>query len=64
MKAKVTMRKSFDEGKEFSKDWEHGDFEEFFKKEGDYLDRLGDIMEEHGEDGDQFTVTYTVTVTI
>lgn len=63
MVAKVDIRKSFDDGRGFLKDWENGDFEQFFKVEGQYLDKLAVIMEEHAKEGDTFTVTYTVTVT-
>ena len=64
MKAKVDISKSFDEGKAFSKEWNQGDFEEFFKDEGEYLDKLCGIAKEHGKSGDSFTVTYTVKVTM
>lgn len=62
MEAKVMITKSFDEGKDFSKEWKTGDFEKFFQEEGEYLDRLGGILNEKGEQGDEFTVTYTVTL--
>lgn len=62
MKATVKIEKSFDEGKQFSKNYEPGDFAEFFKEEGDYLDKLSGIMKEHGEGNDKFVVTYTVTL--
>lgn len=63
MKAKVTITKSFDKGKEFTKEWEPKDFAEFFADEGEYLDRLGNSLLEHGNKGDSFTVTYTVELT-
>lgn len=63
MKAVVTIDKSFDEGKQFSKEWEAKDFEEFFRDEGKYLDNLSFILNLKGEPKDSFTVTYTVTVT-
>lgn len=63
MRAEVNITKSFDYGKTFTKDWKKGDFEEFFAHEGKYLDRLGRIAEVHGEPGETFTVTYTITVT-
>lgn len=63
MKATVRIEKSFDDGKQFAKDWEYGDFKEFFEAEGEYLDRLGNIMESKAEHGEQFVVTYTVTLT-
>lgn len=62
MKAKVVIEKSFDEGQEFGKAWMPNDFAEFFRDEGEYLDRLCDIMEGKGDEKDSFTVTYTVTV--
>ena len=62
MKAKVEVKKSFDLGKEFSKVWKDGDFEEFFKGEGEYLDRLAKTLDSKGMMGDSYTVTYTVTV--
>lgn len=63
MKAVVTIQKSFDEERRFSKDWEFDDFKEFFADEGSYLDRLSDVLKCRGNDGDNFTVTYIVTVT-
>ena len=63
LKATVTINKSFDSGSAFSKGWEQGDFEEFFKDEGEYLDRLADVLENNGKVEDEFTVTYTVHVT-
>ena len=64
MTAEVTVKKSFDEGLEvFSKTHEAGDFEEFFVKEGQYLDELSGIAAEHGKTGEEFTVMYVVKVT-
>ena len=63
MKATVTIRKSFDDEAEFSKEWERGDFEEFFEEEGAYLDRISSVASQKGKQGEGFTVTYTVTVT-
>lgn len=64
MKALVEIEKSFDdEGSRFAKTYEAGDFKEFFKAEGGYLDNLSATAEKHGKAGDTFTVTYTVTVT-
>ena len=64
MKARVTITKSFDEERDFSKEWQKGDFEEFFQEEGVYLDQLSEVAKEKGKDGSgkMFTVTYTVTV--
>lgn len=62
MKARVSITKSFDKDAEFTKKWEAGDFEEFFKDEGAYLDRLSKLAADKGEAGDGFTVTYTVEV--
>lgn len=64
MKAKVKIQKSFDDGKEFSKEWEKNDFREFFDEEGEYLDRLCDTLHTRGKAGERFTVTYTITVTM
>lgn len=64
IKAKVTIGKSFDHGRAFRKEWSKGDFEEFFQKEGKYCDKLARVAELHGEPGESFTVTYTVTVTV
>lgn len=63
MKAVVTIEKTFDDGKKFTKEWTNGDFHEFFTEEGAYLDRLSKIVEDKGDEGDSFTVTYSVTVT-
>ncbi len=63
MKARVEIEKSFDKGKEFSKEWKFGDFQQFFEEEGDYLDKLANILADKGMNGHEFTVTYTVTVT-
>ena len=60
----VVIDKSFDENSKFAKTVESGDFEEFFEEEGKYLDRLVKIADEHGKNGDKFTVTYTVTVEV
>ena len=61
-KAKVIIYKSFDESKEFTKEWQDGDFKDFFEAEGEYLDRLSDTLKEKGKSGDAFAVTYIVTV--
>lgn len=59
----VLINKSFDEDiKQFTKELVRGDFEEFFKDEGVYLDRLTGILENSGNANDEFTVTYTVNV--
>ena len=62
MKAKVVVTKTFDDENEFSKEWQDGDFEDFFKDEGEYLDRLAKITEDKGKAGDCFVVTYTVSL--
>lgn len=62
MKATVKIEKSFDDGTQFSKTWEAGDFEEFLKDEGEYLDRLANILDRNGTNGNGFEVTYTVTL--
>ena len=62
MKATVEIGKSFDDGAKFSKEYDVGDFVEFFKEEGAYLDRLTDTVKNRGADGEGFKVTYTVTI--
>ena len=62
MKANVLITKSFDGAQEFSKVYEAGDFEEFFMEEGKYLDRLSDGVNTHGDEGEGFRVTYSVTL--
>ncbi len=56
----ITVEKSFDNGRKFTKEWETGDLQEFFTKEGGYLDRLARILMKHGKDRDDFMVTYSV----
>lgn len=63
MKAEVTIKKSFDDGQWFGKEWEQGDFKEFFEEEGAYIDRLCTIAESKAKEGEDFTITYVVTVT-
>lgn len=61
MKAIIEISKSFDSGVDgYIKDWEIGDFEEFFAEEGECLDRLSDFAKDIVSDG--FTVTYKVTL--
>ena len=62
MKVTVKIDKSFDGGKQFSKEYENGDFLDFFSDEGEYLDRLSSGVATHGDTGEGFVVTYTVTV--
>ena len=62
MNAKVVITKSFDESKQFTKEWQAGDFEQFFKEEGEYLDRLSKAASGRPEGGKLFEITYTVTV--
>lgn len=62
MKATIEIIKSFDKAKVFAKEPEDGDMQEFFNDEGEYLDRLTEMLSEKGESGDEFTVVYTVTV--
>lgn len=62
MKANVLITKSFDGAQDFSKTYEAGDFAEFFREEGEYLDRLADGVRTHGDQGEGFKVTYSVTV--
>ena len=61
VKAEITITKTFDESRSFSKTWEVHDFEQFLKEEGEYLDRLAKTLEEKGKANEGFTVTYTVT---
>ena len=64
VKAKVKIEKSFEEEvSEFEKEWADGDYEEFFQQEGAYLDRLCNILVEHGKTDEGYTVTYTITTT-
>lgn len=65
MNATVVVTKSFDhEERSYSKGWYNDDdFMEFFKDEGQYLDRLCGVLDENGKSGDDFTVTYVVHVT-
>lgn len=65
MRAIVTISKSFDDSTGFSKEWESGDFEDFFTDEGRYIDTLAEKLNGlniEEMDGDGFTVTYVVTV--
>lgn len=62
MKATVTIKKSFGEGKKLAKKYELGDFEKFFRDEGTYLDKIAKVTMENGENGDFFTITYTIMV--
>lgn len=63
LKAVIEIGKSFDgKTRRCSKDYEVGDFKEFFATEGVYLDTLGKAVEEHAEVGEGFIVTYTVNL--
>lgn len=62
MKAQVTVVKSFDHDEVFTKNYEDGDFEEFLKEEGKYVDRLSRATEAHGKSGEGFTITYTISL--
>lgn len=64
MKATVNIKKSFSDETEFSKNYENGDFEEFFNEEGKYLDKLAMVALTKGKDakGELFKITFTVTV--
>lgn len=63
LKATIEMEKSFD-GKTigFGKDYEVGDFKDFFAEEGIYLDTLGKAVKEHAEVGEGFMIIYTVNL--
>ena len=63
VKATVQVVKSFDDEKTFNKDYEPGDFLEFFKDEGKYLDGLADIVKDKGKPGEMCVVAYVVTLT-
>ena len=58
----VLIQKSFDKTVKFSKELENGDFKQFMTEEGEYLDSLVNTMKENAKPGEEFTVTYTVTV--
>lgn len=62
MKAMISIHKSFNESRVFSKEYEAGDFEEFLTKEGEYVDKLAKLTEEHAKEGEGFTVVYTVNL--
>ena len=63
LKAVIEMKKSFDgKTRGFGKDYEVGDFKEFFATEGVYLDSLGKAVEEHADVGEGFTIIYTVNL--
>ena len=65
MKAQVIVLKSFDkEGKTFTTEISKGDLQQFMTDEGAYLERLSHILNDHGTEGQHFTVTYHVSVTI
>lgn len=61
--ARVEIVKSFDDGRKLIKEWGMGDLKKFFEEEGEYLDKLAKITEEHGEPGDGYAITYMVMVT-
>ena len=62
MLAMMTIEKSFDDGKKFSKEYEVGDFYTFLSEEGEWLDKLSEILSSSGSEGDSFEVTYTVSL--
>lgn len=61
--ATVAIAKSFDDGTEFEKAWENGDFQKFFSDEGEYLDGLSKVLDSEGNVGDEFEVIFMVSVT-
>ena len=62
MKATVSIVRSFSFGNSFSKEWEGGDFKQFFNDEGEYLDLLCEIVASKGIGGDGFEIVYKVKV--
>lgn len=63
MKAQITIEKTFDETRGFTKEYEQGDFKEFFNDEGEYMDNLADTLKKAGKAGNSFQIIYTVTLT-
>ncbi len=64
MKATVSIGKSFGiDNPDFSKEWEDGDFKQFFNDEGEYLDKLCEIVASKGIGGEGFEIVYKVKVT-
>lgn len=63
MKAQITIEKSFDETRTFTKEYETGDFAEFLTEEGIYCDNLAKILNTKGKDQNSFQIIYTVTLT-
>ena len=63
MKAQITIEKTFDEARAFTKEYENGDFKEFFNDEGEYMDVLADKLNEAGKAGNSFQIIYTITLT-
>ena len=61
-KASIIIEKSFDDSKKFSKKLESGDLEQFFKEEGEYMDKLSNILESKGSQNDSFELTYKIKV--
>ena len=63
IKAKVEIIKNFDDNEmEYQKDWKMGDFEEFFRAEGEYMDKLAQIVEEHGKEEQKAILTITIEI--
>ena len=63
LKAKIEIRKSFDENcKRFQKILEKGDLENFFNDECKYLDNLSDVLNSRGKIGDSFELTYNIEI--
>lgn len=60
--ATVEIVKSFDDGRKLSKKWGMGDLKKFFEEEGEYMDKLAKVTDEHGEPGDSFVITYMIIV--
>lgn len=62
MNARITVEKSFDVGRAYSKEIIPGDLKEFFDEEGQYLERLAEATRKHAKSGEEWSMTYTVTV--
>ena len=62
VRAVVEIEKSFDKTSSFGKDWKSGDFKKFFEYEGEYIDRLCEVVEDNANECEGFTISYVVTV--
>ena len=63
IKAKVEVIKDFDDNEmEYQKDWKMGDFEEFFRAEGEYLDKLAQIVTEHAIENQKCNIQFNIEI--